>query len=218
MRLKAAVRIAILDVCTATIRDSMDDNRDDDCCVRWGRGARAGSRASNGSIWQRFPSSSTASSSLVISTWEKKRKLKGSQKTRTLSRQTALMTDSLGAPPTDGRQKFFQIARASRAPRSPAGSWPISMLSQMMDICTRDATLCSFRLTCRFVFVSRQTPLISAFRWINTWAQMSLTSVIRAVITAFSLSRAKDVLLSPFQVSECTDQCFVSGSLNSNSN
>ena len=88
----------------------------------------------------------------------------------------------------------------------------------MMDICTRDATLCSFRLTCRFVFVSRQTPLISAFRWINTWAQMSLTSVIRAVITAFSLSRAKDVLLSPFQVSECTDQCFVSGSLNSNSN
>ena len=167
MRLKAAVRIAILDVCTATIRDSMDDNRDDDCCVRWGRGARAGSRASNGSIWQRFPSSSAASSSLVISTWEKKRKLKGSQKTRTLSRQTALMTDSLGAPPTDGRQKFFQIARASRAPRSPAGSWPISMLSQMMDICTRDATLCSFRLTCRFVFVSRQTPLISAFRWIN---------------------------------------------------
>ena len=117
MRLKAAVRIAILDVCTATIRDSMDDNRDDDCCVRWGRGARAGSRASNGSIWQRFPSSSAASSSLVISTWEKKRKLKGSQKTRTLSRQTALMTDSLGAPPTDGRQKIF--SNCPRVPRAP---------------------------------------------------------------------------------------------------
>ena len=117
MRLKAAVRIAILDVCTATIRDSMDDNRDDDCCVRWGRGARAGSRASNGSIWQRFPSSSAASSSLVISTWEKKRKLKGSKKNTDIISADGANDRLAGGTANRRSPKIF--SNCPRVPRAP---------------------------------------------------------------------------------------------------